>query len=88
MDFIFVSGFGRGGGALPGRDGGRSPSPYNLYLYDNALVIDARRLQLLSFGAVKSLAPLLAVAVQSIFNDGIRLGCGLNLVDLDRLALQ
>src|SRR5260370_36689429 len=36
----------------------------------------------------KSLASLLAVAVQSILDDGIRFGCRLNFVYLDRLTLQ
>src|ERR1700687_5866750 len=42
----------------------------------------------LSLEPVKSLAALLAVAVQSILDDGIRFGCRLNFVYLDRLALQ
>src|SRR5271156_4161315 len=38
--------------------------------------------------AVEAFAALLAVAAQGIFNDGIGLGCGLNLVYLYRFAFQ
>ena len=76
MDFIFIS------RASVGREG-FAPSPHNLHLHDNKFVIDTSSRVPSRLAPVKSLAPLLAVAVQSILDDGIRLGCGLNLVDLD-----
>src|ERR1700732_2918512 len=49
---------------------------------------EARSRYNLDLDPIKPLAPLLAVAVQSVLDDGIRFGCCLDLVHLDRFSLQ